>query len=87
MKNSSAVNTGANARNLKNNPTFIRVTQKPGKSKPPKKTTSRKTRNRSYITNYNPQQKTVELLDQVRAVRDEYRDYWPPDILSHGEGA
>ena len=77
MKNPSAVNAGAFARNLKNNATYSRVTQRPGKSKPPKNTTSRKTRNRGYITNYNPQRKTVELLDQVKAVLDEYREFWP----------
>lgn len=41
-------------------------------------TASRKTgRARGYITDYRPQAKTLELLEQVNAVLDEYRDYWP----------
>lgn len=43
-------------------------------------TTSRKTRPRGYIANYQPQQKTVNLIRQVQAVLDEYRDYWPLTI-------
>ena len=43
-------------------------------------TASRKTRPRGYIEGYNPQQKTLELLDQVQAVLSEYRDYWPLTI-------
>jgi len=34
-------------------------------------------RPRGYITGYSPQAKTRALLDQARAVLDEYRDYWP----------
>lgn len=34
-------------------------------------------RPRGYIKNYSPQRKTWRLLDDVRAVLEEYRDYWP----------
>ena len=34
-------------------------------------------RNCGYIANYNPQAKTLKLLDQVQAVLTEYADYWP----------
>ena len=41
-------------------------------------TACRKTgRNRGYINDYKPQAKTRELLDQVQAVLEEYRQYWP----------
>lgn len=41
-------------------------------------TASRKTgRARGYIENYSPQVKTLELLEQVKAVLEEYREYWP----------
>ncbi|WP_238381087.1 hypothetical protein [Alkalilacustris brevis] len=41
-------------------------------------TAGRKTgRNRGYIEVYRPQQKTIDLLEQVQAVLDEYREYWP----------
>jgi len=41
-------------------------------------TASRKTgRARGYITNYRPQAKTRDLLDQAQAVLEEYRAYWP----------
>lgn len=41
-------------------------------------TASRKTgRARGYIENYRPQAKTLELLEQVKDVLDEYRQYWP----------
>lgn len=34
-------------------------------------------RPRGYILDYSPHAKTRELLDQVQAVLDEYRQYWP----------
>lgn len=34
-------------------------------------------RHRGYIADYNPQAKTRRLLDDVEAVLDEYRDFWP----------
>lgn len=34
-------------------------------------------RRSGYIVNYNPQSKTLRLLDQVQAVLTEYADYWP----------
>lgn len=34
-------------------------------------------RARGYVTDYRPQARTRELLDQAQAVLDEYRDYWP----------
>ena len=34
-------------------------------------------RSRGYIENYNPQNKTIELLAQVKEVLAEYRKYWP----------
>ena len=42
-------------------------------------TAGRKTagRPRGYITNYNPQTRTLDLLDAVKAVLDEYADYLP----------
>jgi hypothetical protein len=43
-------------------------------------TASRKTdggRHRGYIADYKPQVKTLRLLDDVQAVLDEYREYWP----------
>lgn len=38
---------------------------------------SRKTRPRGYIDDYRPQASTRKLLDQVEAVLNEYRQYWP----------
>lgn len=35
------------------------------------------TRNKGYKHPYNPQKKTLILLEQVNLVLDEYRDYWP----------
>lgn len=45
-------------------------------------TTRRKTgrRSRGYVLEYRPHQKTLDLLQQVRAVLDEYRDHWPLTI-------
>lgn len=43
-------------------------------------TASRKNRPRGYIADYRPQRKTLELLDQVQAVLEEYRPYWPLTI-------
>jgi hypothetical protein len=40
-------------------------------------TTSRKSRPRGYIADYRPQAKTVALLNDVKAVLDEYRKHWP----------
>ena len=40
-------------------------------------TASRKTRPRGYIDNYRPQAKTMVLLNDVKAVLEEYREYWP----------
>lgn len=41
-------------------------------------TASRKTgRARGYITDYRPQAKTRDLLEQVQTVLDEYRRFWP----------
>ncbi|WP_230312236.1 hypothetical protein [Paracoccus lichenicola] len=48
------------------------------KTEPDDITASRKTgRARGYIENYRPQAKTLELLEQVKDVLDEYRQYWP----------
>lgn len=42
-------------------------------------TASRKTstRKRGYVDDYNPQAKTVVLLNQIIGVLNEYRDHWP----------
>lgn len=40
-------------------------------------TASRKKRPRGYIENYNPQKRTLLLLEQAQAVLDEYRNYLP----------
>lgn len=37
----------------------------------------KRSRPRGYIANYNPQARTVALLDEVKAVLEEYRDYLP----------
>ena len=44
---------------------------------PPHSPAKKKGRARGYIQTYRPQAKTRALLEQVQAVLDEYRAYWP----------